>query len=288
MTGQRGDGYHDLDTIVAFAMIGDRIVVAEPDDRSSEKRFEITGPFSSMIGVGSDNLVVQAASMFQAAAANVAERPFHLKLEKNLPVAGGLGGGSADAAATLLALAHFHGVERKIDLGQIAKEIGADVPMCLDSRLLRATGTGTDIRRLRNEASYPVVLVNPRIPLSTPDVFKALETKTNPAIDIDDGVFDTAALQGLRNDLQDPAIKLEPQIKDVLALIEDCPGCLFSRMSGSGTTCFGLFGSADDAREAAARVGTARPEWWCAETTLGSWDSSERIRALGSKADIDE
>ncbi|MEM7463492.1 MAG: 4-(cytidine 5'-diphospho)-2-C-methyl-D-erythritol kinase, partial [Pseudomonadota bacterium] len=258
------------------------------DDQSGENILEVTGPFAGIVGAGSDNLVVKAASKFQAATGNAAERPYHLKLEKNLPVASGLGGGSADAAATLLALAYFHGIEKKTDLGQIAKEIGADVPMCLESRLLRATGTGTDIKSLRNEASYPAVLVNPRIPLSTPDVFKALENKTNPAIDIEDGAIDMKSLQGLRNDLEGPAIKLAPQIKDVLTFIEDCPGCLFSRMSGSGTTCFGIFGSEDDAREAAARVSKARPEWWCVETTLISWDIRERIRFVKSEADIDE
>lgn len=285
VTGERNDGYHEIDTLVAFATIGDRIVIKETSTQTASMTFEAAGPFSSMLGEHSDNLVLRAARKFEAMADKTANRSFHLKLEKNLPVASGIGGGSADAAATLLGLASFLGPEETFDLGPIAKKLGSDVTMCLISRMLRATGTGTEVQALESTKQFPAVLVNPQFALSTPAVFGALEKKVNPGMEFGDELLDAELLADLRNDLETPAITLVPKIADVLQLIADCPGCVLSRMSGSGATCFGIFDSVKAAHSAAEIVRKNRPDWWCAETELGSYDAERRIRVVQHEAD---
>ncbi|MGI9402108.1 MAG: 4-(cytidine 5'-diphospho)-2-C-methyl-D-erythritol kinase, partial [Rhizobiaceae bacterium] len=199
-----------------------------------------------------------------------------------------IGGGSADAAATLLGLARFHGLDGKIDLAPIARKLGADVPMCLNSGVLRATGTGSNIQDLEIPVSFPAILVNPGIGLSTPDVFGALENKDNPPIEFGDHLLNAEALSEMRNDLEEPAITLVPQIADVLDLISRSTDCLLSRMSGSGTTCFGIFNSQKAARDASEFVRLTRPDWWCVETTLGSYDKNERIKLVQGEEVIHE
>lgn len=284
MTGERSDGYHDIDTLVAFATIADRIRIREACAQTVTMTLEVTGPFSNVLGENGDNLVIRAAKAFKLLAGNAAKRPVDLKLEKNLPVASGIGGGSADAAATLLGLARFHGLENEFDLASIAEGLGADVSMCLISRMLRARGTGTKIQILENSARFPAILVNPGIAVSTPSVFNALEEKANPAIDFGVDGPEASVLQAMRNDLETPAMALAPLIADVLKLIGSCPECQLSRMSGSGATCFGLFPSVQAAHGAAEIVKKVRPDWWCVETVLGSYEDDKRVNTIQCEA----
>lgn len=271
VTGRRSDGYHDLDTLVVFADIGDRLVITENPERNvSPLSFAVSGRFSGQLGEPSGNLAFRAASMLKLEAGPRAKRPVHLALEKNLPVAGGIGGGSADAAAALLGLVKFWNLDFTIELKKIADRIGADVAMCLASKALRATGTGTQFQIVANVAALPAILVNPGIAVSTADVFAALGGKKNTPIGVTGAPFEIAFLKTLRNDLEVPANALAPDIAEALRLTESQPGCLLARMSGSGPTCVGLFGSSDEARFACREIRRQRPDWWCVATELGS------------------
>lgn len=255
VTGQRSDGYHLLDSLVVFVEIGDRVRVAPARDLS----LEIAGPEAEGLSAGDDNLVLRAARAFGAG------RGAKITLEKNLPVASGIGGGSADAAAALRALAQLWSVALPGAAAVLA--LGADVPVCLAGRPARMSGIG--------EALAPVpplprglaaVLVNPRVAVPTPAVFRALARKDNPAMEaMPEGFSDASALAGWlarqRNDLQAPAIAAAPAIAEVLARIA-ATRPLLSRMSGSGATSFGLFASRAEATAAAARLTAERPDWW--------------------------
>ena len=234
---READGYHRIETIFAFCEDGD-LLAAEPSDALS---LAVAGPFAAALSGEGDNLVLKAARALGVAAA--------LTLDKRLPVAAGLGGGSADAAALL----------RMFGGGaEIARTLGADVPACLASRTARGEGRGDAVVpvEIGGLEGMPVLLVNPRVPLATGAVFAAW-----------DGV-DRGPLGGWeegRNDLERPAIGLVPEIA---AVLESLAGARFARMSGSGATCFGLFDS-EPARDAAAqRISAARPGWWVSQTRL--------------------
>ncbi|OYX43538.1 MAG: 4-(cytidine 5'-diphospho)-2-C-methyl-D-erythritol kinase [Rhodobacterales bacterium 32-67-9] len=255
VTGLRADGYHLLDSLVVFADIGDRVRVG-PADRLS---LEITGPESAGLSAGEDNLVLRAARSFAAGGGA------KIVLEKNLPVASGIGGGSADAAATLTALARLWGRTPPDDRAILA--LGADVPVCLAGRPARMSGIGEALAPVPPlPEGLAVVLVNPRVPVATPAVFGALAHKDNPAMAAIPGAFaDAAALAGWltrqRNDLEAPAIRTAPVIATVLDSIA-ATGPLLTRMSGSGATSFGLFGAFAPAAAAAAELAAAHPGWW--------------------------
>ncbi|HET9428989.1 MAG TPA: 4-(cytidine 5'-diphospho)-2-C-methyl-D-erythritol kinase [Allosphingosinicella sp.] len=233
------DGYHRIETIFAFCEDGD-ILTAEP---SEELSLEIVGPFAADLGDAADNLVLRAARAVGATAA--------LRLDKRLPVAAGIGGGSADAAAALRLLGRG-------DAAEIAAALGADVPACLGSRTMRGEGRGDQLEaiELPEIEGRPILLINPRRPLSTPAVFAGW-----------DGV-DRGALEDWRdgrNDLEEPALRLVPEIGLVLEALATAD---IARMSGSGATCFGLF-STDPARdELAARVASDYPDWWIFRSRL--------------------
>jgi 4-diphosphocytidyl-2-C-methyl-D-erythritol kinase len=284
VVGKRSDGYHDLDTLVVFANIGDRVVIAENPERSAVS-FAVCGPFSRQLGERSGNLAFRAASTLKFEAGSRAERPVHLTLEKNLPVAGGIGGGSADAAAALLGLVKFWNLDSSIELEKIANRIGADVAMCLASRALRATGTGTQLQTVANVAALPAILVNPGIAVSTAEVFAALGSKRNTPIGVTSAPFEIAFLAALRNDLEVPAIALAPEIAEVLHMAESQPGCLLARMSGSGATCVGLFGTIGEARIACREIRRERPDWWCVATELGSVEN--RVEIIEGRVNAD-
>ena len=265
VTGQRPDGYHTIDTLAVFTEIGDRVTVCEPKG-SQGITLSIKGPFACGLEADHDNLIVKAAT--DLCTQLDLERAAEITLEKNLPVASGIGGGSADAAATLLALKEFWKLETDINLIEIAQKLGADVPMCLYSKPLRAQGIGEQITPLETTNALELLLVNPGIEISTPEVFANLENKANsPISEQSFSQFpDTGYLAALRNDLEEPALNIAPVIGDVLSEIRGQKGCAFSRMSGSGATCFGVFDSRETVQEAKAEIRQRHPDWWCVAT----------------------
>lgn len=266
VTGQRDDGYHLMDMLVAFATTGDRIGVSAAD----VDRFDIGGPFSAAIPADAGNLVLKARDRLRLAAGRARCPPVAIRLAKALPPASGMGGGSSDAAATLKALAALWGLA-DVDLAAVAPELGADVPMCLAARPLRARGIGETIEPLEAFPRTPAVLVNPGVEVATPAVFRALAHKMNmplPALPAFRTPLDVAAwVAATRNDLQAPAIAIAPIIADALAAIAKTAP-LVSRMTGSGATCFGLYGTARAAEDAAEAIGTGFPGWYVAATEL--------------------
>ncbi|NKN38520.1 4-(cytidine 5'-diphospho)-2-C-methyl-D-erythritol kinase [Agrobacterium sp. a22-2] len=277
VTGQRADGYHLLDSLVTFARDGDRLTMA----RSPTDRFSVSGRFSALLSTEThdgpaDNLVVKARDLLRQALTErgVATPPVAIHLEKNLPIASGIGGGSADAAATLRGLCRLwdHAMP-EADLQAIALTLGADVPMCLRSQPLRAAGIGEDITPLTTLPAFALVLGNPLKGVSTPEIFRRLSTKANPPIgalpDTTDRTQWLDTLSGLRNDLQPPARALCTEIAELSGLLEQA-GARLVRMSGSGATCFGIFDDLDAARHAAAGLLKQRPDWYFHATeTMG-------------------
>lgn len=251
VTGQRKDGYHLVDSLVCFAAIGD-VVHLSPGPLS----LAIDGPFGAALGPEDDNLCLRAARLAGGRA--------NIRLTKNLPVASGIGGGSADAAAVLRGLQRMGhtlpaGLER----------LGADVPACLASQPVRMQGIGERLTPLPALPPMQLVLANPGLSLSTPQVFKQMENRQNPPLpDIPD-FPDLAALvrwlRGTGNDLEPSARRLAPVITEVLMALQGT-GAAFARMSGSGATCFGIFDDPVQAAESAARL--QRHGWWAVHTEL--------------------
>ncbi|MDD9909346.1 MAG: 4-(cytidine 5'-diphospho)-2-C-methyl-D-erythritol kinase [Ahrensia sp.] len=260
VVGQRGDGYHLLDSLVIFADCGD-VLTFKPSDRLS---LTVCGPFASQLSTETDNLVLKAARRL-AEHAGLGEAGAQITLEKNLPIASGIGGGSADAAATLLGLADLWSLDRnRGDLLEIAKSLGADVPMCLSTAPLRVGGIGDELAPI-DLPPLPLVLVNPMKPVSTPSVFTALERKENRALAKPEAGADwLSTLPDQRNDLEAPAIRLCPDIAECLHTLRATRGCTLARMSGSGATCFGLYNSPHDAEAAADKIKHTQPHWWVA------------------------
>jgi 4-diphosphocytidyl-2-C-methyl-D-erythritol kinase len=259
VTGQRRDGYHLLDSIVVFAGVGDRITVSHAADLT----LHITGPQGAAL-VG-DNLVLRAARAFGVARGTL------ITLDKSLPISSGIGGGSADAAAALRALAALWGVGLPPAADVLA--IGADVPVCLAGRPARMTGIGDGITALPALPPAWLVLVNPMVSVSTPTVFNALTRKENTPLPRDVPRLKTTAdlaawLMMLRNDLEPPAMAHLPAIGTVKAALSAQQGCLIARMSGSGATCFGLFADPLTAAAAARAIRVTHPAWWVADAPM--------------------
>ncbi len=257
--GRRDDGYHLLDSLVAFAACGDRLEAFEADDLS----LSITGPFAAGLANEPDNLVLRAAHLL-AEAAGIAPKA-RLILHKNLPIASGIGGGSADAAAALRLLSLLWNLQPDpARLHRIAQRLGADVPVCLASRTTRMAGIGEHLEAAPRLPPCALVLVNPGLPVSTQAVFRSRDPGFSPAARLADSWSDAHALAAdladTHNDLQAAAIRLCPTIDLVLAKIASEPDCLLARMSGSGATCFGLFPDISSAERAAEAIG--RNGWW--------------------------
>lgn len=267
VVGQRADGYHLLESLVTFADAGDRIGFSP----SAEDRFTVSGPFCAdlpLAGEGAaDNLVLRARDALRAhlLRTGLAAGPVDLHLEKNLPVASGIGGGSADAAAALLGLLDIWNARiGDSDLQAIALTLGADVPMCLASRPLVARGIGEDVTAITLPA-FPMLLVNPRVGVSTPVIFRSLANKTNPPLSLPHQTLTPdawmSALKTMRNDLEAAARQIEPAIATVSdALLEN--GASFVRMSGSGATCFALFATHEGRDAAAQALSIQHPCWY--------------------------
>lgn len=257
---RRPDGYHELETLFAFCRDGDVVTV----ERAAATTLTLTGPFSGVLAGESqdDNLVMRAVRAFQARFGVVDH--YAITLDKHLPVASGIGGGSADAAATLRALARLHGIAPDhADLFEIAGELGADVPACLLGRTARGEGKGDALQPLEPLGERPVLLVNPGVGVSTAGVFGRWDGVDRGPLG--QGQVMAVAAVG-RNDLEPPARAIAPEIDAVMALLEASPGIVFSRMSGSGATCFAIFQDAA-ARDAAADGARARG-WWALATFL--------------------
>lgn len=261
VTGQRADGYHLLDSLVCFAGVGDQLRLAPapgPD-------LQITGPEGAGLTAGADNLVLRAALL-------MSNSPPPLVLHKTLPLASGIGGGSADAAATLRLMAKHKG--QALPDAAAVLSLGADVPVCLSGRVCRMSGVG---ERLETAPALPpvwAVLVNPRVEVSTPAVFRSMTRRDFAPMPAVIPGFSEAAdlaawLKTQRNDLQPGAIALAPVIGETLAALQALPGALFARMSGSGATCFALFDSAEAAARAAEALRGLQPLWWVADAPLG-------------------
>lgn len=262
VTGQRADGYHLLETLVAFAEAGDVIRIREADADS----FSISGPFGDLLraGDGGDNLVTRARDLLRDALVSTGQpaRPVAIHLEKNLPVASGIGGGSADAAATLRGLLrHWHASIDPQRLASLALTLGADVPMCLESRSLVARGIGEDIEAVTDLPELFLVLANPLKAVSTPEIFRRLQTKNNPPLPERTSGSWMDFLGQSRNDLQPPAQVLLPEIGEIVELLSQ-EGATPVRMSGSGATCFGIFQSVEAAHKAEMSLRESRPDWY--------------------------
>jgi 4-diphosphocytidyl-2-C-methyl-D-erythritol kinase len=268
VTGRRADGYHELDSLTAFTAFGDRLALREHD----RLELELRGPLAGPLAAEPDNLVLRAARGLAAFAGRKAA--VRITLDKRIPVAAGLGGGSADAAAALRGLNRLWRLSMApADLAGIAAELGADVPVCLAGRTARMRGKGEQIELWDGLPPLAVLLVNPNLPLATAAVFGALEAIPSagerswpPPCEADAFL---AWLGTGANHLEAPAVRLLPQIQDVLALLAAQDGCALARMSGSGATCFGLFATPAARDLAAAAIGRARPGWWLAASTIG-------------------
>ncbi|HEX7858311.1 MAG TPA: 4-(cytidine 5'-diphospho)-2-C-methyl-D-erythritol kinase [Sphingobium sp.] len=254
---RRPDGYHELESLFVFCAEGDHLS-AEPRDDGT-LTLAIEGPFGSELGAGGDNLVLRAARALQVAAG--AGQGASLVLDKILPIASGIGGGSADAAAALRLLTRLWGVRpQDIDLFAIAESLGADVPACLGSQTVFGAGVGERLHAVDLDVEgMPILLVNPLLPCPTGPVFRGWDG-------VDRGALSPEQWRDGRNDLQCPAVALVPEIAPVLDALAGLPGVTLARMSGSGATCFALFEDERARNTAEAAIRAAHPGWW----TMGS------------------
>jgi 4-diphosphocytidyl-2-C-methyl-D-erythritol kinase len=270
VVGRRVDGYHDLESVVAFADCADRLSLTP----GSSLELAMSGPLAQACGDAGDNLVLKAARLLGQRVPDL--KVCHFTLEKMLPVAAGIGGGSADAAAALRLLAQLN--DLKLDdrrLLDVALETGADVPVCLTSRACDMTGVGETLLPL-SLPIMPCVMVNPRVPVATKDVFKALGLRNGellvgasdviratawpePGASVEDWV---EALAASSNDLEAPATRIQPVIGEVIAALNAADGAWLARMSGSGATCFAIFENTPEAARAAQKIQLEHPQWW--------------------------
>jgi 4-diphosphocytidyl-2-C-methyl-D-erythritol kinase len=270
---QRQDGYHELESLFVFATDGDRLTAVARQDGGV--LLTVGGPFGAGLDTGADNLVMRAAIGLRARFGTGGEGA-DIHLDKHLPVASGIGGGSADAAATLRLLCRLWNIAPSPDaLAALALDLGSDVPACIASVTQQVGGRGETLASasVPGIAGKPLLLVNPGVPLSTAAIFGVWDRIDRGALKVDD-------LDGLaqaRNDLQAPAIALAPVIADVLALLAAQAGVGLIRMSGSGATCFALFDEPEACADAAAAIGREHSDCWVMATT---------IRDLEEKKDV--
>lgn len=266
VTGRTDAGYHELDSLVVFADIGDCLTFTPAETLS----LGLAGPFAAGLATA-DNLVLDAARHLAAAVGRAPE--VAIRLEKNLPVASGIGGGSADAAATLRGLARLWSLNwSPQQLMEVGLELGADVPVCVYGRPARLRGIGERLDPLRGLPDLPLVLVNPGVPVATAAVFRTLELPTDafrrPVLPAHPSLGRFAVcLASSRNELEPAARSLAPAVDRVLERLRAIEDCLLARMSGSGATCFGLFADPGKAAAAAALIRAAEPDWWCTACT---------------------
>lgn len=260
--GKRTDGYHEIESLVMFADYGDTLTFKPADVFS----LTVDGPFAAALG--GENLIEKAATTYSRLTGRALGGAFHLT--KRLPVAAGIGGGSADAAAAFRLLQrHYRDPESLTSLLPAAQTIGADVPACLGSRVCLMTGIGEKLYPLARTEPVPAILVNPMQPLPTAQVFRALNSEPLPDDFVEAQPPHLASLDEILayatahpNDLELPARGILPIIDDVLAMLSGMPNALIARLSGSGPTCFALFREMAEAESAAAAIAKKRPGWW--------------------------
>jgi 4-diphosphocytidyl-2-C-methyl-D-erythritol kinase len=267
VTGRRADGYHELESLVVFADVGDDLRI-EPADGLT---LTVDGPFAAGLAGEGDNLVLRAARALAHRAGNAPGTA--MTLTKNLPVASGIGGGSADAAAALRGLFRVWNLTLPAaELAALALSLGADVPVCLRGEPVVMSGIGEALQPVPAVPPLWLLLVNPGVAVSTPAVFKALagafSMVTEPRLPPPDPAGFIAWVAARGNDLEAPACRLAPAVGAVLAALRQRPDCLLARMSGSGATCFGVFASGAAARAGAAAVAARNPDWWVAPARL--------------------
>jgi 4-diphosphocytidyl-2-C-methyl-D-erythritol kinase len=270
VVGRRVDGYHELESVVAFADCADRLSLAP----GTALDLTLSGPLAAACGATSDNLVLKAAHLLGVRVPDLKSGRF--TLDKVLPVAAGIGGGSADAAAALRLLAQANGLEAgDARLIEVARQTGADVPVCLASQACVMTGVGDALLPLSLPV-MPCVMVNPRVPVATRDVFAALGLRNGELLVGASDVLKATAwpekgasvedwvevLAASSNDLEAPATRIQPVIGEVIAALSATDGAWLSRMSGSGATCFAIFENTADAQRAAQKIQADHPQWW--------------------------
>jgi len=264
--GRQPDGYHQLESLVVFADVADRVICKDAD----ELALEISGPFAENLASDDDNLILRAARVCAAALGR--EPTFAFELKKNLPIASGIGGGSADAAAALRAMMRLWG-DPPGSILNMALELGADVPVCMRKRPSFMTGVGENLRTVPRLPEINAVLANPGVSVSTAAVFERLQAgpiegpdrlPLLPGVETLDLLL--AWLRENGNDLETPAMAIEPMIGTVLTELRETTGCRLARMSGSGATCFALYDNPFDAAEAAAALSKAHSHWWVEAT----------------------
>ncbi|MEM1073089.1 MAG: 4-(cytidine 5'-diphospho)-2-C-methyl-D-erythritol kinase [Pseudomonadota bacterium] len=275
VTGLRSDGYHLLDSLVMFSDVGDRLRIEVAETAS----FSVTGRFSQDVPMSSENSILRVVELLWKGP------PLAITLEKNLPVASGIGGGSADAAACYRALQALRGdlapeaSNIEIEHAPALLHLGADMPMCVRSRTAHVSGVGEDVNERNDLPFLHVVFVNPGVAVSTPEVFGALAVKENTPMSklqptpTEQGFLIWLAAQ--RNDLEGPAKLICPSVEDALAGLQGSAGCQLARMSGSGATCFGIFASRSDAQAAANDLQHRYDRWWISPGELNGPTGAE-------------
>ncbi len=274
VVGMHRDGRHLLESLAVFTRSGDRLALRP----ASRDGFTISGPFAAPL-LGQPNLVTAARDVLRARFPGHECPPVEIRLEKNLPVAAGIGGGSSDAAAALKALCELW--QLPADAGRLASaalSLGADLPMCLAARPVLASGIGEQLREVSPFPGLRLVLVNPGVPVATGAVFAALSEKCNPGVP---ALPETAELAGwidwladTRNDLEAPALRIAPSIGDALAALRSAGACV-ARMSGSGATCYGLFEDAAAQGRAAHEIRRAHAGWFVMEAETRAYPPRE-------------
>ena len=256
--GFNEERYHEIDSLVTFANIGD-IIQVRP---YNSLKLSIDGPFASSVPQGAENIIIKAAKFLSL------DGKAHIRLTKNLPVQAGLGGGSADAAATLRSLSKLW----NLPIPNSPEVLGADIPICLLNETAVVQGIGEKIMPVSIPEKLQIILIKPRTGLSTETVFKTLKEKNNkkmnPYLGTESKYIFKKHIKALRNDLLKPSIELAPIIKDLLSFLNTQNGIYFSQMSGSGTTCFGLFENKIDALKALSNAKMKFPEMWCETAQL--------------------
>ena len=261
VVGQRANGYHEMQSLVCLTEFGDQIHLTPAVNFS----FQVIGPYAAGIPVDESNLVVQATKFMAKKHSKTLD--CQIILEKNLPMASGIGGGSSDAAAVMRALSQYWSVP--LPNADELMALGADIPVCLTTGLTLMEGAGEDVTQLSAAPNWGLVLVNPNVGVSTPAVFNALNSKHNPPMqNVAENCVDITWLGDQRNDLEPPAIAMVPEVVAVVDAISATLHCQMARMSGSGATCFGLFANTEHANAAAERLQGAHPNWWVVSTKI--------------------
>jgi len=270
VVGQQNNGYHLLEGLSVFTQLSDGLTIRE----AQKDRLHIIGPFAKKLDNENDNIILRAVALFRVHWPNAIPEGLDITLEKHLPVAAGIGGGSADAAAALRIAARMS--KRKVsvsELADVALQLGADVPMCLFSRTCLVAGVGEEVQIVEPFPSLHLVLANPGIAVSTADIFGKLKSKNNPKMAVlptDPNDIDALGLwlQDTRNDLEAPAIESAPEISMLSDTLSEQSGCLLARMSGSGATVFGVFSEEGSAMAAAQQMRKAYPNAWVAHSPI--------------------